>query len=141
MPPMNMGSSTGIGDNFAKTRLLLAKRAGYLPENFNIMPGQGMASQQWRTASKNLAADARADGSANPIAWLRNKAQAPTQRPGVRGHIDPAGALAYANSRLATMHIANPAAIMPKPPVQPLLLLQMLQRGRMVPRNYTGMGM
>ena len=169
MPPLNMGAGTGIGDNFAKTRLLLAKRAGYLPENFQLEQSQGGPSMQWRAASKNLAADARADGNPNPIAWLRNRAQQAAQQPAMRagrGHIDPGG-LAYANSSMAQKRTAIPLANFVKPPQQnhaallqmlmgqlgqgtqqanpQLLLQQLMQRGRkpmpILPRQLSGMGM
>lgn len=83
----------GVGDRYARARLLLAKRAGYLPEDFVIMPKGGQASQQWRAASKNLAADARRSGWDRPMLWLRESAAQgqgllgprKAQRTGLRG--------------------------------------------------------
>jgi hypothetical protein len=64
-----------VGDNFARARLLLAKRAGYLP-NMPMLPGAGQASAMWRNVSKNLGANARGAGFTNPLQWLRAGAAA-----------------------------------------------------------------
>ncbi len=122
---IGLGKS-GIGDSFARTRLLLAKRAGYLPEGTQIAPGAG-ASEQWRMASKNLAADARRAGSSNPLLWLRQGAQTGRlQRPGFKGIPgNPGQSLVYANSQLAAQRTAAP-------PIggDPMLLLRLLQMRR-----------
>lgn len=60
----------GIGDNFARARLLLAQRAGYLPRQ-QLPPSPQGASAQWHAYSKNLAGDARGAGYPNPMAFLR----------------------------------------------------------------------
>jgi hypothetical protein len=48
--------NTGIGDNFARTRLLLAKRAGYLPQNHQVPGAQqpGAATAQFHQLMKGL---------------------------------------------------------------------------------------
>lgn len=101
----------GIGANFAKSRLLLAKRAGYLPQGFQMQPDK--APEQWRSVSSNLARDARAAGFSNPMLYLRTGAtrggkipKATAYRPGAGN--DPSGALAYANSRIAQLQRAAP---------------------------------
>lgn len=94
----------GMGANFARSRLLLARRAGYLPKEFAIDPAA--ATEQWRMASRNLARDARSAGFQNPLMFLRQGATAggripaPTaMRPGAAA--DPSASLAYVNSRFA----------------------------------------
>ena len=62
------------GDAYARARLLLAKRAGLLPPNAVISPGMGQATAMWRGISKNLAANARRAGYAQPLMWLREGA-------------------------------------------------------------------
>lgn len=105
------GSRTGIGANFARSRLLLARRAGYLPQDFAINPQA--APEQWRMASRNLARDARGAGFQNPLMYLRQGATAggriprPTaMRPGAAA--DPSASLAYVNSRLAQGGVGIP---------------------------------
>lgn len=134
----------GIGANFAKSRLMLAKRAGYLPQHFQMQPDK--APEQWKSASSNLARDARAAGFPNPMQFLRQGATMggqipkPTRmRPGAQA--DPAGSLAYANSRIAMLQARNrpplgPSRLPGLPPVQPqrqlppALLQMLMQRGR-----------
>lgn len=111
MPGMNDPGSiglgrVGIGSNFAKARLILAKRAGYLPSETQIDPTR--APQQWKSASANLARDSRAAGFSNPLMYLRTGAVAggkiprPTaMRPG--GSSNPAHSLAYSASQLAAV--------------------------------------
>lgn len=105
------GSRVGIGANFAKSRLMLAKRAGYLPQDFQMQPNA--APEQWRGVSSNLARDARAAGFSNPLQYLRIGAtqggripKATAYRPG--GNNNPAASLAYANSRIAQLQRAAP---------------------------------
>ena len=120
---------TGIGDNFARARLLLAKRAGYLPQDFALLPGAGNASAQWRSASKNLAADARRAGAANPLQWLREgAAKGGLQRPNKRAvGTNP---LAYANSLGASLRtFLSEAALQPPLDPQVALLNLLRQRG------------
>jgi len=111
----------GIGSNFAKARLILAKRAGYLPSDMQLDPTN--APQQWKSASANLARDSRAAGFSNPLMYLRTgatqggKIPRPTaMRPGANG--DPAGSLAYSASRIAAMspHALGPAALLGQNP-------------------------
>lgn len=98
------GSRVGIGDNFAKARLLLAKRAGYLPNDQQI--NQQNPQGQWKAISSNLAADSRKAGFPNPMAFLRQGAltggtAAPGRtRPGNMGY-NPQGSLAYAPAQQA----------------------------------------
>lgn len=106
----------GIGADFAKSRLMLAKRAGYLPQNFRMQPNQ--APEQWKSVSSNLARDARAAGFQHPMQFLRQGATAggnipkPTRgRPGAMA--DPSMSLAYANSRMAMLQARN------RPPLGP----------------------
>lgn len=134
----------GIGANFAKSRLMLAKRAGYLPQGFQMRPDQ--APEQWKSVSSNLARDSRAAGFPNPMQFLRQGAtmggqlpRATRMRPGAQA--DPAGSLAYANSRIAMLQARNRPQLGPPrlpglPPVQsqrqlpPALLQMLMQRGR-----------
>lgn len=134
----------GIGANFAKSRLMLAKRAGYLPQQFQMQPDR--APEQWKMASSNLARDAKAAGFPNPMQFLRQGAtqggqlpRATRMRPGAQA--DPAGSLAYANSRIAMLQARNRPPLGPQrlpslPPVQPqrqlppALLQMLMQRGR-----------
>lgn len=134
----------GIGANFAKSRLMLAKRAGYLPQHFQMQPNQ--APEQWKMASSNLSRDAKAAGFPNPMQFLRQGAtqggqlpRATRMRPGAQA--DPAGSLAYANSRIAMLQARNRPPLGPQrlpslPPVQPqrqlppALLQMLMQRGR-----------
>lgn len=99
--------STGIGDNFAKARLLLAQRAGYLPRTsrFDVSP-QG-ASMQWHSLSKNLAGDSKQAGYPNPMAFLRAGLMAGGKMPRPPGHsnLQPqAPGLVNFNSSLAQQH-------------------------------------
>lgn len=96
----------GIGANFAKSRMMLAKRAGYLPQGYKMQPDQ--APEQWKSVSANLARDARSAGFQHPLQFLRQGAtkggqlpRATRMRPGAQA--DPSGALAYANSRIAAL--------------------------------------
>lgn len=122
---IGLGKS-GIGDSFARTRLLLAKRAGYLPEGTQIAPGAG-ATEQWRMASKNLAADARRAGSNNPLLWLRQGAQTgKLNRPGFKAPpVNPLQSLVYANSQLAATRTGAPAI-----GGNPMLIMQLLRQRR-----------
>lgn len=75
-PPVNVGAGTALprtGPSFARARLVLAQRAGYLPAQTPIASGS-QAMQQWRQASTNLAARARGAGFSNPMQWLRQGA-------------------------------------------------------------------
>jgi hypothetical protein len=108
----------GIGANFAKSRLMLAKRAGYLPQNMTMNPQE--APEQWKLASSNLARDARQAGFPNPMQFLRQGAtqggqlpKATRMRPGAQA--DPSGSLAYANSRIAQMIGRAPGGAQPPP--------------------------
>lgn len=74
IPGANIGN-TGIGQNFARARLLLAKRAGYLPDQMQLAAGAQGATQQWQAVSKNLAKDSRSAGFSNPMMFLRQGAQ------------------------------------------------------------------
>lgn len=129
----------GIGDRYARARLLLAKRAGYLPGNFVVMPKGGQASQQWRQVSKNLARDARSHGygaqGMGPIQWLRDSASGGglvggnvrgTRRP-QRGNIStpdemmgPQYADPGAAAALPGIKFGNRAMAAMQPPTQPL---------------------
>jgi hypothetical protein len=109
----------GIGANFAKSRLMLAKRAGYLPQGMT-MNNPDEAPEQWKLASSNLARDARQAGFPNPMQFLRQGAtqggKLPARtamRPGAQA--DPAGSLAYANSRIAQMIGRAPGGAQPPP--------------------------
>lgn len=134
----------GIGANFAKSRLMLAKRAGYLPQHFQMQPNQ--APEQWKSVSSNLARDSKAAGFPNPMQFLRQGAtqggqlpRATRMRPGAQA--DPAGSLAYANSRIAMLQARNRPPLGPQrlpalPGVQgqrgglpPQLLQMLMQRG------------
>jgi hypothetical protein len=70
----------GVGPNFARARLVLAQRAGYLPQNYRINSGP-QAVEQWKAISKNLADQARTAGYTNSLQWLRQGA-ASGQLPG-----------------------------------------------------------
>lgn len=123
---------TGIGENFAKARLALAKRAGYLPTDMQTSADPGTAVQQWRSLSKNLAADSRRQGFANPMQFLRAGAQGqltPPVRPRLNLFTSPVNSLAYANSTLANMRTAMPAVGGQTDPRLMLALMKM--RGRM----------
>lgn len=120
---------TGIGENFAKARLLLAKRAGYLPQGAQLSSDNGSASAMWHSVSKNLNRDAKGAGYNNPMMFLRAGAQAggktpgrPNKRPMLTG-----GGLPYANSMLASQRVENPLMLQ-----NPLLALlrQRLLGGR-----------
>lgn len=133
----------GIGANFAKSRLMLAKRAGYLPQNFQMQPDK--APDQWKAVSSNLARDSRAAGFTNPMQFLRQGAtmggqlpKATRLRPGAQA--DPSSSLAYANSRIAMLQARNrplmgPPRLPGLPGVQgqhqlpPQLLQLLMQRG------------
>src|SRR5688500_1038191 len=65
----------GHGDRFARARLALARRAGYLGD-VQLPSGPGGASAMWRDTSRNLATNAREAGYANPLQWLRDLAAA-----------------------------------------------------------------
>jgi hypothetical protein len=138
----------GIGANFAKSRMMLAKRAGYLPQGYKMQPDQ--APEQWKSVSSNLARDARSAGFQHPLQYLRQGAtqggqipKATRMRPGAQA--DPSGALAYANSRIAALQ-AQGRPQLPRlpnlPPVgQPMgqqqmspQIMQMLMQ-RMAPRG------
>jgi len=58
-------------------RLLLAQRAGYLPQGQLPANAQGA----WHQASKNLKRDAMKAGQPNPMAFLRNMIQGGMQHP------------------------------------------------------------
>lgn len=123
----------GIGANFAKSRMLLAKRAGYLPQGYKMQPDQ--APEQWKSVSSNLARDARNAGFQNPMQFLRQGAtqggqlpRATRIRPGAQA--DPSGALAYANSRIAALQAQNNPQLqrLPAlPPVAPQMNPQIMQ--------------
>ncbi len=74
------GGGGRFGQRFAKSRLLLAKRAGYLPEG----PIMGDPTQLWKKASSNLARDARSQGEL-PMQFLRNKIQGGMRSPVMAG--------------------------------------------------------
>ena len=106
MLPGGMPGNTGIGSNFARARLLLAKRAGYLPDGMQLATDPQGATAQWRSVSKNLAQNARSAGFQNPMMFLRTGAQTgklpSPQRPGP----GPMGApLAYATSAQAQTRV------------------------------------
>jgi hypothetical protein len=110
------GGNVGIGDRFAKSRLLLAKRSGLVGPGFQIAPRPGAASAQWRAASKNLSARAQRAGFANPMQFLRQGAQSGklpqaspyTQRATGSGMQDPLASYNYANARLGQLRQAAP---------------------------------
>ena len=127
-----------MGRNFARSRLLLARRAGYLPGNVPIDPVN--ATEQWKAVSSNLARDARAAGFSNPLMFLRTGATTGGQlpkptamRPGAMA--DPTGSLPYANSRMAAAGI-NVPQVSPvgwgeptvRPPMQPQDFTMQAQR-------------
>lgn len=104
--PGGMAGNVGLGSNFARARLLLAKRAGYLPDSMPLAQGPQGATEQWRSVSKNLAHNARQAGFANPMMFLRTGAQTgklPT--PQARGSGPFGGPLAYSNSALAMTRV------------------------------------
>lgn len=112
MPGAPIGN-TGIGSNFARARLLLAKRSGYLPEGMGLATTPQGATDQWREVSKNLAANARSAGFQNPMQFLRAGAQAKGKLPSkIMPSAGPQqGPLAYANSQQAMMRI-DPRVLM-----------------------------
>ena len=111
MPGAPVGN-TGIGSNFARARLLLAKRSGYLPEGMGLATTPQGATDQWREVSKNLSANARSAGFNNPMQFLRAGAQAGGKLPNRKMPAIPQGVpLAYANSQQAMMRI-DPRVLM-----------------------------
>lgn len=115
---------SGIGENFAKSRLLLAKRAGYLPANTRLSQTEGGAADLWHMFSKNLSGDAKQAGFQNPMMFLRAGAQAGGKLPGRKQMpVMPTQNLVNANSAQASMRIADPMMN-----VNPLLRLLMQQR-------------
>ena len=127
----------GIGANFAKSRLMLAKRAGYLPQGMT-MNNPDEAPEQWKLASSNLARDARLAGFPNPMQFLRQGAtqggKLPARtamRPGAQA--DPAGSLAYANSRIAAMQARGRPGIAGGPQLPRLPNLPQVGQPRQLP--------
>jgi hypothetical protein len=111
MPGAPVGN-TGIGSNFARARLLLAKRSGYLPEGMGLATTPQGATEQWRSVSKNLAANARSAGFKSPMMFLRAGAQSGGKLPTRAIPGTPQSApLAYANSQQAMMRI-DPRALL-----------------------------
>lgn len=116
----------GVGPNLSRARLLLAKRAGYLPADAPIDPQ--MAPQIWAKVSRNLNRDARSAGFTNVMQWLREGAQAggrlPKPRLGQPGGQagDP---LAYSASRLAQRLAGRTQGLSMQAP-QPNDLMQMI---------------
>jgi hypothetical protein len=97
-PPVRVGVGSVLprtGPSFARARLVLAQRAGYIPASTQIASGPG-AMLQWRGASQNLSARARSAGYSNSMQWLRQGATtgqlpgaSPMVQPGSPGGIDP----------------------------------------------------
>lgn len=116
---------TGIGENFAKSRLLLAKRAGYIPADMQFSQNAGASSAMWRSVSKNLARDARSSGFQNPMMFLRAGAQAGGQLPGRKARMPVMPSLPYSNSAQALIRSVNPMM-----DVNPML--QLIMRNRML---------
>lgn len=111
---MGLGTS-GIGDNFARARLALAKRSGYLPPDTPTPMDPGAASAQWHMASKNLAANARGAGYPNPMMFLRTGLYNGGQLPkpighGARAPMQPGAA--YLPSQAARPTVGNPFSIL-----------------------------
>lgn len=84
-----------IGDNLAKMRLLLAKRAGYLDQGARIPPRPGAATVMWKHASANLARDAREAGFLQPMMYLRTAAHMGSLPPKPQPIVPGRGGLAY----------------------------------------------
>lgn len=120
--PGGYGPGIGYGPNLSRARLMLAKRAGYLPPGQQIDPEQSPGL--WARLSKNLSRDSRQAGFGNPLAWLRAGAQQGGRLP--RRGMPPGQAgdpLAYAASRLAQRlgGRARPPAMAPQPDIRAIL--------------------
>lgn len=145
------GSTVGIGENFAKARLLLAKRAGYMPQQQQIDTEN--PSAQWKAVSSNLKHDAQQAGYGNPMQFLRQGATQGGNMPPTRGRPgnvgNPQGALAYSNSRVAALAAQAPrplpalgpvGAIHPQAPLLPAQTAEIAARlaalqGSLLPRR------